>query len=71
MYFAKFLNEFIKPRNLNFLQKEIIYLGSPDHPLQIDLDFPINSLSDDEVTELLEIALVFSLNQIRSLNSGN
>ena len=71
MYFAKFLNEFIKPRNLNFLQKEIIYLGSPDHLLQIDLDFPINSLSDDEVTELLEIALVFSLNQIRSLNSGN
>ena len=37
MYFAKFLNAFVKPRNLNFSGKKIIYLESPDHPLQNDI----------------------------------
>ena len=31
MYFAKFVNAFVKPRNLNY-----IYLESPDHVLQND-----------------------------------
>ena len=37
MYFAKFLNAFVKPRNLVFFAKQILYLESPDHPLQNDI----------------------------------
>ena len=37
IYFAKFLNAFVKPRNLNFSRNKIIYLESPDHPLQNDI----------------------------------
>ena len=36
-YFAKFLNAFVKPRNFKFFAKQIIYLESPDHPLQNDI----------------------------------
>ena len=34
IYFAKFLNAFVKPRNLNVSRNKVIYLESPDHPLQ-------------------------------------
>ena len=37
MYLAKFLNTFVKQGNLNFSRKKIIYLESPDHPLQDDI----------------------------------
>ena len=37
MYFAKFVNAFVKIAKFEFFAKQIIYLESPDHPLQNDI----------------------------------